>query len=248
MKNKLIILTFLLVSSLVNAQNFYTCVPEDDWFNKQFDLRVLQEKFKVAKTLIDNNESWEFVEKNKTSGTLLQGIYKVEVAGGAGGKGGAINIVSKSDEGGKGGALTNMNRRGISILQKSCEGSMGQNGEVRKDIFLFVSSCIYDLKIGKKGVDGKSQDINMNGLEYNSADWFYQFGLANEVNNNGLDGNNSSFKACDFSLIAFGGRGGYGGKVNQYARELPCQKISFHNNTGRINLSDGYVRIYRYKG
>ncbi len=131
---KLFMLICLLFTNMVNAQNFYTCVPEDDWFNKQFDLKVLEEKFKVAKIHIDDNSFWEEMAEhtNKTSGNLDAGVYRVILKGGDGGHGGYI----------------------IEEGQVVVPGGLGGGGQILKKIFLVKKTTLFNATIGSKGKDG----------------------------------------------------------------------------------------------
>ncbi len=86
--SKLALLTGLLMIN-TNTKGFYQCVPKQDWFKKQYYILTLEDKFRVAKTQINNHNLWILVEENKTSGSLGIGIYKVIVAGGCGGGGGS---------------------------------------------------------------------------------------------------------------------------------------------------------------
>ena len=159
--SKLTILTCLFIGTISNAQNFYTCVPKDDWFNKRFDTRMLYEKFETAKTQINNDNAWEYLEGNRTSGRLARGIYRVIVRGGDGGSSGRSQNGGDGGKGGSGnhgymglkdsGSRTNGGEGGIGAFHSA---NSGGSGEEKREVFLITETRSYSACFGRKGGDG----------------------------------------------------------------------------------------------
>ncbi len=129
------LITSLLIPTITNAQNFYTCVPKDDWFNKKFDTRMLYEKFETAKTQINDNRMWQLIASNQTKGFLEKGVYKVVVAGGSGGNGGGA---------------------GPSSCGWDSSGGSGGNGHVEREVLILLKKSSFTAVIGSRGYDGSN--------------------------------------------------------------------------------------------
>ncbi len=222
--SKFALLTILLISD-VSAQNFYTCIPEDDWFKKNFDLNMLKEKFKIAKTQIDNESAWVLIAKNRTSGSLNMGIYRVIVAGGAGGRGGNATV--------------NANGPGVGGCYNTHKGGAGGKGQVKKDVFLLNDAALFIATIGKKGKDGENKSCGdceiTGGKGENGKESSIKIGKIINLKANGGD--------C--GVPAFNDDSSCGTKGNS---ACSCYDGKDGVNYPVGNTGYGYVKIYKYKG
>ncbi len=138
--SKITLLIAMLVATMVNAQEFYTCVPKKSWWKDTINesvsnslqnpdklaeiiangivnskekekIAMLEMNLKFAESQINNDKYWQLMYNNDLRNSLNIGIYKVIVAGGAGGRG-------SSDTG------------------RSYAGGIGGLGEVVQKVFL----------------------------------------------------------------------------------------------------------------
>ncbi len=267
--SKLTILSCLFFGTIANAQNFYTCVPKKSSLKKM----IIEDDFKTAESLIDDEVFWSLIITNRTLGSLPAGIYKVVVAGGSGGNGGDAGEVGGYGYGGRGEIKKQVFYHDKLTSYAACIGSHGEIGEYGTEGgsgggggagSAFKTGAIHLLVSGGGGGGGDSHHGGGGG-----GGGGYGCGVGgtggygNDYGTRGAGGSITGGVYLDGAAGADGiedsgdngGPGGAGGSRRACANGgaggtgwLDGINGNSCASVGNGNSGDGYVKIYKYIG